>query len=284
MAWDTGTIVDVVGEDFIGALELAVGDEAREGDIAQPLDGQALRVRGRVLVTDAGVTAVKVGLEVQTADRATTDLVVYNVPLPAVDAWGAFEGWIQPGPEFIYGRGYLAVEGTAGEAQLGTINCERAGSGMIKAGDVVPGDLTNSWPKRFGPTNVTNGASTGVLLAERTFTSKGGPLEVIVSTDINLTAGGNCELYIYIDATYAGGSSPTGYRRKSIKKTATSSDIRDAWTIHEPVGDPDDIGTDPLLTAGSHTIRLYCRNASGAAVDFDDGSMQIREYGNDEIA
>lgn len=124
MPWDTGAPVLVTGEDFIGAWRLEGGDAARDGDLNRRLNGGTLKVRGLLRVNDAGVTAVKVGVETQDVLRAATAVSLYTVPPPALDTWTTFEGWITPGADQVWGRPHIAVEG-AGEVDFAEVFVQR---------------------------------------------------------------------------------------------------------------------------------------------------------------
>lgn len=282
MAWDVGDAVAVTGEDFLAAWRVAVGDESRDGEINQRLDGRPLRVRGMMAVTDAGVTGVEFGVEHQPADRSTTGTTTYSLPIGTVDVYGAFEAWITPPADQVWGRPYIAVAGSAGAADFADIHVERSATGLVRAADIVPGDLTNGWPQRATSTlTPAHAPTTGVLIWEVDIVANGGYLEIVSCMDIELSSGSDFDFLIYIDATYAGGGTPSGYRRKSTIKTGTSNTTKAPYTVVEPVGDPQNPGTDPPLAAGAHTIRVYIRNATNAAAKITDRSLKIREFNND---
>lgn len=150
MPWDTGEAVKVTGEDFIGVWRLAGGDEARDGDLNQRLDGSPLKVRGVVRVNDAGVTAVKVGVETQDVLRVATDLTVYDLPLPTEDVWTAFEAWIAPPVDQVWGRPYIAAEGS-GDVDFAEIFVQRTPSGQTASDDLQIGAAHDqTWDQDVG--------------------------------------------------------------------------------------------------------------------------------------
>jgi hypothetical protein len=280
--WNNGVLVAVTGQAFAAALSLPAGAQAREGEINQRLTGRPLRVRGRLRRTHAGVTAIMVGLETQNSSRGVATVTGLSVPLPTVGSWADFEGWITPASDQVWARPYIAATGSAGAVELGEIHIERGASGLSGRGDLVAGDVTNSWPlKASALISVSHAPTVGLLIFEKTITTRGGPLEVIVSMDLQLSSGQDLDILIYLDATYAGGATPTGYRRKSTIKTGTSNTMRAPYTVHEPIGDPQNIAGDPPPAAGSHTVRVYVRNATNAGVNIDDRTLQIREFAND---
>ncbi|MBX3480077.1 MAG: hypothetical protein KF842_06730 [Caulobacter sp.] len=282
--WDVGELVTVTGESFAAALSIDAGDVSREGEINQRLIGRPIRVRGRLRRTSTGVTAIDIGLETQDAARAGTDTTLYSVALGAAGTWVDFDGWITPDSDQVWGRPYISVSGTSGAAEIGEVFLQRSPQGLIGAADTAPGDFTNSWPTRATSTvTYTNSDTTGNLLFEKAIITRGGPIEIILSYDIKFSSGDPLDTLIYIDATYAGGATPTGYRRKATWATGTAETTRHTITIHEPVGDPQDLVGDPPLSAGAHTIRVYIRNATNQSVEIDDRSLQVREFVTDVV-
>lgn len=197
MAWDVGAAVAVTGENFAAAWQIDVGDESRDGEMNQRLDGQPLRVRGFMAVNDAGVTGVVFGVEHQPADRSTTTTTTYTVPIGAVDVFGAFEAWITPPADQVWGRPYIAVTGSAGAASFADIHVERSASGLIKTDDLNIGaahGLTDE--QDIGAiTIISRGSPSGhVLIKTMTFDIKEADSKLLVdatfayeSTNSNIT-------------------------------------------------------------------------------------------------
>jgi len=113
-----------------------------------------------------------------------------------------------------------------------------------------------------------NASSTGVLLLEFSIAVETGG--VIVMTDLfyEVSAGQDSDFLLYVDAEYAGGSSPTGFARKVILRTAESGTTKDTFAFNY---------LDPDLAPGEHTFRLYLRNSSGSTMRINERNMIIME-------
>ncbi len=206
MAWDVGSPVAVTGEDFLAAWRIEAGDESRDGGLNQRLDGRPLRVRGMMAVTDAGVTLVEFGIEHQPADRSTTGTTVYEIPIGAVDVFGAFEAWITPPADQVWGRPYIAVTGSAGEADFADIHVERTAVGQVATPDLELGAAAGVTDQQDISTTtiISRGVPSGhVLIATMDFeivdpTAK---LQVVVSFAYESTNANDTYVWLKIGQT-----------------------------------------------------------------------------------
>ncbi len=111
--------------------------------------------------------------------------------------------------------------------------------------------------------------TSGVLLIEFDIDTDGGGVIVNFDGALTVTSGQEFDTLLYIDDVYAGGSSPTGAAKIVTTKTGTSSTIRDSLAFSH---------LEEVLPAGSHTFRIYGRNATNASVDADIRTMIISEF------
>lgn len=117
--------------------------------------------------------------------------------------------------------------------------------------------------------NLPHAPTSGVLLMEFVIDTDGGGVIVNFDAAVTITSGQDYDTLLYIDATYAGGSSPTGFSKQVKVKTGSSNTIRDSLAFSH---------LEEVLPAGAHTFRIYGRNATNAAVDVDERTMIISEF------
>lgn len=107
-------------------------------------------------------------------------------------------------------------------------------------------------------TTLTNSPSTGVLLRDVTMTTEGGNVWLVFSVSWVITDVQELWFYVYVDATYAGGATPTGFSYAVPVETSSTGSIQNNTTFSVLLSG---------LSAASHTFRVYARNDTGASVD-----------------
>ena len=107
------------------------------------------------------------------------------------------------------------------------------------------------------PTTLTNNNTIGWLLGSVGMTTEGGDVWLVFSMAWLITEQQELFFYVYVDATYTGGASPTGYSYVIPVETSSGADIQNNTSFSVMLSG---------LSAGSHTFSVYARNNTGAAV------------------
>jgi len=108
------------------------------------------------------------------------------------------------------------------------------------------------------PTTLTNNNTIGWLLGSVGMTTEGGNVWLVFSMAWLISEQQELFFYVYVDATYTGGASPTGYAYIIPVETSSGADIQNNTAFSVMLSG---------LSAGSHTFSVYARNNTGAAVE-----------------
>lgn len=216
---------------------------------------------------DEAITAIRAEVRLDGATE-TTPTVIHDVQAGVADITGGVgnladvevrlipsgpldRDWIASSWEPVTATP-LVAEGVTDQGDLATLD-------QVDTPEIVDNAVTMpGQAQQTFPTTLTNSPSTGWSLASVTITTAGGNVWLVFSVAWLITSPQELYFLVYVDATYTGGASPTGYAYIVPVETSQSSNIQNNTTFSVLI---------PGLSAGSHDFHVYARNATGAAVD-----------------